>query len=150
MFRRLVQTAVTKVFGTAASNTDQRPARQMPLPELLAEDLATHDRELWTPGFWGIAAHRLAARAPAAPALLRGPSVLAARLFATGVDYVWGIHVTPTTGLVAGFVSGTAAVFSSTRGRSEMTSTSATTPPSGPCGRAPPVWLVADSRRRCP
>jgi serine O-acetyltransferase len=99
MLRRIVRTAVAKVFGEPAADAggDARTARELSLPELLAEDLATHDRQFWAPGFWGIAAHRLAARAPAAPAVVRGPTVLAARLFATGVDYLWGIRVTPST-----------------------------------------------------
>lgn len=80
------------------SSSDGRAADELPLRELLAEDFATHDRQWLEPGFWALAAHRLATRLDrVAPAALRRPVGVAQKLMATTVDWVWGINLPPST-----------------------------------------------------
>ena len=73
---------------------DNRPAEEMGLRELLAEDFTTHDRGLLEPGFWAVAAHRVGRRA--ASVQLR-PARLALeaayKMAFTGIDWVWGINL---------------------------------------------------------
>jgi len=74
--------------------TDGRPAEELGLGELLAEDFATHDRDLLQPGFWAVAAHRVGRRAgnvelrPARLAL-----EAAYKVAFTGIDWIWGINL---------------------------------------------------------
>jgi serine O-acetyltransferase len=74
--------------------TDGRPAEELGLRELLAEDFATHARDLLQPGFWAVAAHRVGRRAtnvemrPARLAL-----EAAYKMAFTGIDWIWGINL---------------------------------------------------------
>jgi serine O-acetyltransferase len=87
-------------IGSAIPVSDERPAEDLPLGELLAEDFATHDRSLAEPGFWAVAAHRLGDRiGRVKPALARRPLGAAHTVLATAIDWVWGINVTPSTRL---------------------------------------------------
>ena len=71
---------------------------ELSLRELWTEDFATHDRLWLEPGFWAVATHRLGARAlRLKPALLRRPLLTAHKVLATTIDWVWGIHLPPTT-----------------------------------------------------
>lgn len=81
-----------------AGENDGRAADALPLRELWAEDFQTHDRLWLEPGFWAVAVHRLGTRSRRIqrPALRR-PLTLAYRLFATGVDWVWGINLPAST-----------------------------------------------------
>ncbi|MEA2701271.1 MAG: serine O-acetyltransferase [Myxococcales bacterium] len=63
--------------------------------QLLAEDFATHGRDLTSPGFWAIAAHRLGTRAldQRRPGAERAALDLVYRTMFTGIDWIWGIHL---------------------------------------------------------
>jgi N-acetylglucosaminyl-diphospho-decaprenol L-rhamnosyltransferase len=92
---------------TDASSESTSPAtapaqsEQVPILELLAEDFATHERDLTTPGFWAIATHRIGARAldPSRPRAERAVLDVAYRALFTGVDWIWGIHLPRTVAL---------------------------------------------------
>lgn len=73
---------------------DARDADELQLRELLAEDYATHDRDLLQPGLWAIALQRVGRRAlglRSAPA--RAAIDATYRGLATAVDWLWGIHL---------------------------------------------------------
>ena len=62
--------------------------------ELLAEDFATHDRDILEPGFWAVAIHRvgrLADQTEALPAKLALETAYKGMF--TAVDWIWGIHL---------------------------------------------------------
>ena len=69
--------------------------------KLLAEDFATHDHDLTTPGFWAVAAHRIGARAldESRPRAERAALDVAYRAMFTCVDWIWGIHLPRTVAL---------------------------------------------------
>jgi serine O-acetyltransferase len=84
--------------NSGAGDNDQRAADVLPLRELLAEDLRTHDGLWLEPGFWAVAVHRLGSRTRQVKSeLLRKPLALAHRVLATGVDWVWGINLPAST-----------------------------------------------------
>lgn len=87
-------TVVPPSESTAVPVTDGRPAEELGLGELLAEDFATHDRDLLQPGFWAVAAHRVGCRAANVDL---GPARLALeaayKMAFTGIDWLWGIHL---------------------------------------------------------
>lgn len=62
---------------------------------LLAEDFATHDRDLTAPGFWAVATHRIGRRAldETCPRGARAILNLTYRAMFTGIDWIWGIHL---------------------------------------------------------
>jgi GT2 family glycosyltransferase/serine acetyltransferase len=62
---------------------------------LLAEDFATHDRDLTAPGFWAIAAHRIGKRAldESRPRVERAAMDVVYRAMFRSVDLIWGIHL---------------------------------------------------------
>ena len=73
---------------------DERPAEEVPLHELIAEDFATHQRNVISPGFWALAVHRVGARVDrVGMKAARKPLARAHKLLATTVDWVWGIRV---------------------------------------------------------
>src|SRR3569623_2021950 len=73
--------------------TDGRPAEELGLGELLAEDFATHDRELLQPGFWAVAAHRVGRRAGNVELRAARLALEAAYKDAyTGIDRICGIN----------------------------------------------------------
>jgi len=73
---------------------DWRAADEMPLREILAEDFLTHEKNLASPGFWALAAHRLGKRIERVGSRkTRQPLEVAHKLLATGVDWLWGIRV---------------------------------------------------------
>lgn len=70
---------------------DDRSASEVPLRELLREDLATHDGSLMHPGFHAIAAHRLLVRAQGSNVLLRAATkwlnfLLIRNVYGTEID----------------------------------------------------------------
>ncbi|HEX3698271.1 MAG TPA: glycosyltransferase [Polyangia bacterium] len=69
--------------------------------QLLAEDFATHDRDLTAPGFWAVATHRIGARAldQSRPRAERAVLDIAYRALFTGIDWIWGIHLPRTVAL---------------------------------------------------
>lgn len=80
------------------SAKDQRDAEDLPLLSLLSEDFETHERKLTSPGFWALAAHRVGSRILA----VEGHSArerlgVVHKIFATTVDWVWGIRVPLST-----------------------------------------------------
>jgi serine O-acetyltransferase len=80
------------------ASDDQRDVASLSLRELLAEDFQTHDRLWLEPGFWAVAVHRLGARSQNVRLrLLRRPLSLAHRILSTGVDWLWGIGLPPST-----------------------------------------------------
>jgi serine O-acetyltransferase len=96
--------------GERSSEVTSRPASRAPAeaaaPELpflalLAEDFATHDRNLSEPGFWAVATHRIGARSldERRPRAERALLDLCYRAMFRGVDTVWGIHLPRTTAL---------------------------------------------------
>jgi serine O-acetyltransferase len=85
-------------IDTSLPMRDGRGAEELSLREVLAEDFATHDRLWLEPGFWAVAAHRLGTRASQVnPELLRRPLMAAHKVLATTIDWMWGIHLPPTT-----------------------------------------------------
>jgi len=64
------------------------------LVQLIAEDFATHDRDLLQPGFWAVAAHRVGTRSRTArrtgARLFLG---FMYRLAALAVDWLWSIRI---------------------------------------------------------
>jgi serine O-acetyltransferase len=74
--------------------TSEKPS----IVKLLAEDFATHDRDLTTPGFWAVATHRIGTRAldESRPRSERAVLDLIYRTLFTGVDRIWGIHLPRT------------------------------------------------------
>jgi serine O-acetyltransferase len=62
--------------------------------QLVAEDFATHGRDVLEPGFWAVAAHRVGRLASSTEAL---PAKLvletAYRGMFTAIDWIWGIHL---------------------------------------------------------
>jgi serine O-acetyltransferase len=68
---------------------------------LVAEDFATHEHDLMSPGFWAVATHRIGTRAldEARPRAERAVLDLAYRAMFTGIDWVWGIHLPRTVAL---------------------------------------------------
>jgi serine O-acetyltransferase len=86
--------------GAAIPVSDERPAEDLSLGEILAEDFATHDRKLSEPGFWAVAVHRVGGRlVRVKPAIARRPLGAAHAVLTTAIDWVWGINVAPTTRL---------------------------------------------------
>jgi len=85
--------------GDRVTPADQRPANELPLAELVAEDFRTHRSQLASPGFWAVATHRVGARIDRAPALLRAPLEVLHVAASTAVDWLWGIHVPRRTQL---------------------------------------------------
>jgi serine O-acetyltransferase len=64
------------------------------LLRLLAEDFATHDRDLTAPGFWALAVHRFGNwRMGVRPKALRAPMTLLYRSAFHGVVTLWGIDL---------------------------------------------------------
>jgi len=63
--------------------------------QLVAEDFATHDRDLTAPGFWAVATHRIGKRALDAgcPPAERAVLDVVYRTMFRGIDWVWGIHL---------------------------------------------------------
>ncbi len=83
-------------------NEDRPPPSDTPSTwDLVAEDFATHERDLTSPGFWAVATHRIGARAldEARPRAERAVLDLAYRAMFTGIDWVWGIHLPRTVAL---------------------------------------------------
>ncbi len=77
---------------------DSRPAEELPLRQLLAEDFATHDRHFMEPGLWALAVHRLGRRLERVqPAVLRRPLDLGYQVLSTTVDWIWGIKLPRST-----------------------------------------------------
>lgn len=73
---------------------DERPANELPLLELLAEDFATYDRQLSEPGLWAVLAHRVGQRADRSGSrLVRSVLRAGHRVAANTVDFVWGIRM---------------------------------------------------------
>jgi len=67
---------------------------------LIAEDFATHDRDLLEPGFWAVAVHRFGNwRMGIKPKLFRAPFSVLYRILFRGVDWVWGINLCYTVKL---------------------------------------------------
>ena len=86
--------------ASVASDPDTRSADELPLLELLTEDLATYDRRLTEPGLWAVLTHRLGARARGIrQAPLRALAQRCQRTLAHGVDLLWGIRLAETTEL---------------------------------------------------
>jgi len=84
--------------GNTIHVADERPASDLTLRELLAEDFATHEHRLAEPGFWAIVVHRLGARIDRMePAPVRPALKAAHKLLATAVDWTWGINLPSTT-----------------------------------------------------
>lgn len=82
--------------------TDRAPPTDAPSTlALLAEDFATHDHDLTTPGFWAVATHRIGVRALDAqlPRAERAVLDVAYRAMFRAVDWVWGIHLPRTVAL---------------------------------------------------
>ena len=78
--------------------TDDRPADDLSLGEILAEDFATYDRSLVEPGFWAVAVHRFGRRLrQVGPAPVRRPLEVTHKLLFTAIDWVWGINLPPST-----------------------------------------------------
>jgi GT2 family glycosyltransferase/serine acetyltransferase len=78
----------------SSGQLDARRADELGLLELLAEDFATHNRDLTQPGLWALVAHRLGRRADAIESsLARRATSAVYELMFTGVDCVWGIHL---------------------------------------------------------
>ncbi|HVZ35772.1 MAG TPA: hypothetical protein VG963_25270, partial [Polyangiaceae bacterium] len=70
----------------------------MQLTELLAEDFRTHERDLFSPGFWALAVHRLGARAERVQkGAMHRPLTLTHRALSTAVDWIWGIQIPVNT-----------------------------------------------------
>jgi GT2 family glycosyltransferase/serine acetyltransferase len=92
-----VSTAPTAASGFAARGNgrgDARPARELPLPRLLAEDFATYGRDLTQPGLWAVLLHRLGSRIDGVPSsLARRALDVAYRAAETTIDWTWGIHL---------------------------------------------------------
>jgi serine O-acetyltransferase len=84
----------------AIAVSDRRPANQLSLRELVAEDFATHGRSLAEPGFWAVAVHRLGERIEGiGPGLARRALGTGHTVLATAVDWGWGIKLPRTTRL---------------------------------------------------
>jgi len=82
------------VGASGGNGADHRSAAEMRLLELVAEDFATHDRDLTEPGFWAMLTHRIGTRIATLPeGVGRGVLDTAYRAAFTGVDWVWGIHL---------------------------------------------------------
>jgi serine O-acetyltransferase len=77
---------------------DERPADQLSLREVLAEDFATYNRSLAEPGFWAVAVHRFGTRLDhVESAVLRRPLEVTHKVLFTAVDWIWGINLPRTT-----------------------------------------------------
>jgi serine O-acetyltransferase len=109
---RIVAAMGDRLVGPASSNgqsgaiagagaiavSDERSAHEVPFREIVAEDFATHDRQLAEPGFWAVALHRLGRRIDHfKPALARRPLAASHKVLVTAVDWVWGINLPRTT-----------------------------------------------------
>jgi GT2 family glycosyltransferase/serine acetyltransferase len=82
------------------STKDDRPASELGIIELIAEDVATYGGDLAEPGLWAVILHRLGDRAARLePAPLRQGLGGAYRLAFAAVDWVWGIHLPRTVEL---------------------------------------------------
>jgi serine O-acetyltransferase len=67
---------------------------------LIAEDFATHDRNLLQPGFWALAIHRFGNwRKDIRPRLLELPFSVLYRCLYIGVNWMWGIDLSYTVKL---------------------------------------------------
>ncbi len=87
---------MAEIVHTSAS--DLRAADEMPLMELLAEDFRTHARDLLSPGFWALAAHRMGTGSERARDRgIRRTLGLTHKVLATTVDWVWGIQIPVST-----------------------------------------------------
>ena len=64
---------------------------------LLAEDLRTHDGDMWEQGFWAIAVHRFGNWRMGLPRILRPPFTLAYRFLFKWVEWTCGITLPYTT-----------------------------------------------------
>lgn len=75
----------------ADGTTNMKPS----MVELVAEDFATHDRDLTAPGFWAIATHRVGKRAleESCPRAERAVLDVVYRTMFRGIDWIWGIHL---------------------------------------------------------
>jgi serine O-acetyltransferase len=96
------------------SPVPEAPSHEAPLPlgrhnlnppdigllELIAEDLRTHDNNLFEPGFWAIAVHRLGnARMVVEPRIVRAPFTIAYQIVFTSLNWFWGIDLDYTVKL---------------------------------------------------
>jgi serine O-acetyltransferase len=100
IIRRPASTPTADARGANGSSKDERPANDLPLREILAEDFSTHDRQLLEPGLWAVAVHRLGERLDRIqPAFVRRPAELSHKILSTAVDWVWGINLPRTTQL---------------------------------------------------
>jgi serine O-acetyltransferase len=83
--------------STQTTRADERPARDLPLRELLLEDFRTHESDLVSPGFWAVATHHIGERLDdIGPTVLRAPLSALHRAASTAIDWVWGIHMPRT------------------------------------------------------
>jgi GT2 family glycosyltransferase/serine acetyltransferase len=88
--------------STASTSSTSAAARtDLPMLNLLAEDFATHNRDLTEPGFWAVATHRIGTRAldESRPRAERAALDVAYRAMFTAVDWIWGIHLPRTVSL---------------------------------------------------
>lgn len=70
------------------------------LPELIVEDFRTHDRDIWEPGFWAIAAHRFGnARMSVRRKIFRAPLTAIYRSVSTSINWWFGIDLPYTVKL---------------------------------------------------
>jgi serine O-acetyltransferase len=97
--KRAPLAAVPSRWPAPHGSTNQNP-RDIGLIRLLAEDFRTHDHQLFEPGFWVVALHRLGnARMSVRPKLLRAPLSLAYRTAFIGMNWLWGIDLLYTVKL---------------------------------------------------
>lgn len=90
------QASVEPKMEESLAPVDRRPAEELGLFELLAEDFRTYERDVWQPGLWAIVAHRIGRRAMSAGGVARIGLGAVSALMSKAVDMVWGIHLRRT------------------------------------------------------
>jgi serine O-acetyltransferase len=116
MFRHLVRHSLRRIVGPSVggpgreqTGIDTRsaegaragmPAGEIDYWELLAEDFATHDRDVFEPGLWAVLVHRFGTRARSIDSpVLRTLCGAAYRTVSTAVDWGLGISLPRTVQL---------------------------------------------------